>query len=161
MFVHKLNATVSVKASRTLMRAAIFSSYGNRTRQDRFIPVSTALLKKKRAARRCACTHAGRHLHRSSCRSISSRSTFLSSSVVFAFFTVIQCSTLCTQRKVTKLPCFWCLVFGAQFQPSLEFFLPIFFATQLALVSPITVTLISSLSVFSLQRTRRFRTRGD
>ena len=40
--------------------------------------------------------------------------------------TMIQCSTLCTQRKVTKFPCFWCLVFGAQFQHFLEFFLPIF-----------------------------------
>ena len=75
--------------------------------------------------------------------------------------TMIQCSTLCTQRKVTKFPCFWCLVFGAQFQHFLECFLAIFFAMQLALVSMITVTLISSLSVFSLQRTRRFRTRGD
>ena len=75
--------------------------------------------------------------------------------------TMIQCSTLCTQRKVTKFPCFWCLVFGAQFQHFLEFVLPSFFAMQLALVSMITVTLISSLSVFSLQRTRRFRTRGD
>ena len=71
---------------------------------------------------------------------------------------MIQCSTLCTQRKVTKFPCFWCLVFGAQFQHFLEFFCPFFFAVQLALVSMITVTLISSLSVFSLQRTRRFRT---
>ena len=40
--------------------------------------------------------------------------------------TMIQCSTLCTQRKVTKFPCFWCLVFGAQVQHYLEFFLPIF-----------------------------------
>ena len=38
------------------MLAAIFSSYGNGTRQDRFIPVSTALLKKK-TARRYACMH--------------------------------------------------------------------------------------------------------
>ena len=75
--------------------------------------------------------------------------------------TMIQCSTLCTKRKVMKFPCFWCLVFGAQFQHFLEFFLPSFFAMQLALVSMITVTFISSLGVFSLQRTRRFRTRGD
>ena len=74
--------------------------------------------------------------------------------------TVIQCSTLCTQRKVTKFPCFCCLVFGAQFQHFWNFFAH-FFAMQLALVSMITVTLISSLSVFSLQRTRRFRTRGE
>ena len=40
--------------------------------------------------------------------------------------TMIQCSTLCTQRKVTKFPCFWCLVFGAQFQHFLEFFCPVF-----------------------------------
>ena len=40
--------------------------------------------------------------------------------------TVIQCSTLCTQRKVTKFPCSWCLVFGAQFQHFLEFFCPFF-----------------------------------
>ena len=39
---------------------------------------------------------------------------------------MIQCSTLCTQRKVTKFPCFWCLVFGAQFQHFLEFFCPFF-----------------------------------
>ena len=71
-------------------------------------------------------------------------------------YTMIQCSTLCTQRKVTKFPCFWCLVFGAQFQHFLEFFLPSFFAMQLALVSMITVTFISSLSVFFMQRTRRF-----
>ena len=80
---------------------------------------------------------------------------------VQAGLTMIQCSTLCTQRKVTKFPCFWCFVFGAQFQHFLEFFLPSFFAMQLALVSMITVTFISSLSVFSLQRTRHFRTRGD
>ena len=55
-FVHKLNATV--KASRTLMLAAIFSSSGNGTRLDRVIPVSTALLKRK-AARRYACMHPG------------------------------------------------------------------------------------------------------
>ena len=47
-------------------------------------------------------------------------------SFAFCHATVIQCSTLCTQRKVTKFPCFWCLVFGAQFQHFLEFFLPIF-----------------------------------
>ena len=39
---------------------------------------------------------------------------------------MIQCSTLCTQRKVTKFPCFWCLVLGAQFQHFLEFFCPYF-----------------------------------
>ena len=32
----------------------------------------------------------------------------------------------CTRRKMTKIPCFWCLVIGAQFQHFLEFFLPIF-----------------------------------
>ena len=40
---------------------------------------------------------------------------------------MIQCSTLCTQRKVTKFPCFWCLVFGAQFQYFLDFFFAQFF----------------------------------
>ena len=40
--------------------------------------------------------------------------------------TMIQCSTLCTQRKVTIFPCFWCLVFGAQFQHFLDFFCPFF-----------------------------------
>ena len=44
----------------------------------------------------------------------------------WAAVTMIQCSTLCTQRKGTKFPCFWGLVFGAQFQHFLEFFLPIF-----------------------------------
>ena len=54
------------------------------------------------------------------------------------------------------VPCLWgsILTFSGIFLPS-------FFAMQLAFVSMITVTLISSLSVFSLQRTRRFRTRGD
>ena len=85
-FIHKLNATV--KASRTLMRAAIFSSYGNGTRLDRFIPVSTALLKKKKSSSTVcmhACMHAGTCVDRR-VESISSRSTFLSSSVVSAFF---------------------------------------------------------------------------
>ena len=71
--------------------------------------------------------------------------------------TVIQCSTLCTQRKVAKFPCFWCLALGLNFNIFWNFFAH-FFAMQLALVSMITVTLISSLSVFSLQRTRCFRT---
>ena len=65
-FVHKLNATV--KASRTPMPAAIFSSYGKGTRQDRFIPVSTALLKKKKqldGMHACMCMQA-RCLRRSS-----------------------------------------------------------------------------------------------
>ena len=48
------------------MLAAIFIPYGNRTRLDRFIPVSTALLKKKKTARRYACMHACRCLRRSS-----------------------------------------------------------------------------------------------
>ena len=41
-------------------RAAIFSSYGNETRLDRFIPVSTALLKKKKQLDGVhhACMHA-------------------------------------------------------------------------------------------------------
>ena len=39
---------------------------------------------------------------------------------------MIQCSALCTQRKVTKFSCFWCLVFGAQFQHFLDFFCPFF-----------------------------------
>ena len=41
-FVHKLNATV--KTSRTLMLAAIFSFYGNGTRPDRFIPLLNRFL---------------------------------------------------------------------------------------------------------------------
>ena len=40
--------------------------------------------------------------------------------------TMIQCSTLSTQRNVTKFPCFWCLVFGAQFQHFWIFFCPFF-----------------------------------
>ena len=40
-------------------------------------------------------------------------------------------------------------------------FLALFFAMQLALVSMITITPTLSLSVFSLQRTRLFRTRGE
>ena len=74
--------------------------------------------------------------------------------------TVIQCSTLCTQRKVTKFPCFGALSLGLRFNIFWNFFAH-FFAMQLALASMITVTLISSLSVFCLQRTRRFRTTGE
>ena len=40
-------------------------------------------------------------------------------------------------------------------------FLALFFAVQLALVSMITITPTLSLSVFSLQRTRLFRTSGE
>ena len=64
------------------------------------------------------------------------------------------------QSKVTKLPCFWCLVFRTQFQHFLGVFWQSFFAVQIVLVSMITITIILSLSVFSLQRTRIFRTRG-
>ena len=42
-------------------------------------------------------------------------------------YTVIHSSTLGIQRKVTKLPCFWCLVFRTQFQHFLGGFLAIFF----------------------------------
>ena len=43
------------------MLAAIFSSYGNGTRQDRFLPISTALLKKKKkldSMHACMCLQA-------------------------------------------------------------------------------------------------------
>ena len=83
---------------------------------------------------------------------------------LYLFWTVIHSmhSTLGLQRKVTKWPCFWYLVFRTQFQHFLGVFRRsfFFFAVQLALASMITVTLISSLSVFSSQRTRRFRTRA-
>ena len=46
------------------MLAAIFSSYGNRARLDRFIPVSTALLKKKQLDGMNACMHAGAFVDR-------------------------------------------------------------------------------------------------
>ena len=51
------------------MLAAIFSSYGNGTKQDRFIPVSTALLKKKQLdgiiyMYACMHVHAGAFVHR-------------------------------------------------------------------------------------------------
>ena len=79
--------------------------------------------------------------------------------------TVILSSTLGVQRKVTKLPCFWYLLFRTQFQHFLdESFLAIvffFFAVQLALVSMIKITLFSSQRVFSLRRTRLFRTCED
>ena len=78
-----------------------------------------------------------------------------------ALFTVIHPGTLCIQRKVTKFPCFWCLVFRAQFQLFLSVVWSSLFAMQLALVSMITTTPTLSLSVFSLQRTRLFRTCGE
>ena len=68
------------------MLAAIFSSYGNRTRQDRFIPVSTALLKKKQLDGMHACAQVPWSIV--GVESISYRSTLLSSSVVSAFFVV-------------------------------------------------------------------------
>ena len=82
---------------------------------------------------------------------------------VFALLliTMIHSGTLCIQRKVTKFPCFGGLVFRAQFQEFLSAFWRSFFAMQLALVSMITITPTLSLSVFSLQRTRLFRTRGE
>ena len=75
--------------------------------------------------------------------------------------TMIHSGTLCIQRKVTKLPCFGGIVFRAQFQYFLSAFWRPFFAMQLALVSMITITPTLSLSVFSLQRTRLFRTCGE
>ena len=86
--------------------------------------------------------------------------TFFHFSKLF-FCTVIHSSTLGIQRKVTKLSCFWYPLFRTQFQHFLGVFWRSFFAVQLALVSMITITLISSLSVFSLQRTRLFRTRRE
>ena len=76
-------------------------------------------------------------------------------------FTMIHSGTLCIQRKVTKFPCFGGLVFRAQFQSFLSAFWRSFFAMQLALVSMITIIPTLSLSVFSLQRTRLFRTCGE
>ena len=67
------------------MLAAIFSSYGNGARPDRFIPASTALLKKK-TAQRYACMQVPSSIV--GVESISHRSPFLSSSVVSAFFEV-------------------------------------------------------------------------
>ena len=75
------------------MLAAIFSSYGNGTRQDRFIPVSTALLEKK-TARRHACMHVHAGQVPSSIVGVESITYaaslvyLLSSSVVAAFFVV-------------------------------------------------------------------------
>ena len=74
---------------------------------------------------------------------------------------MIHSGTLCIQRKVTKFPCFAGLVFRAQFQHFLSAFWRSFFAMQFALVSMITITPTLSLSVFSLQRTRLFRTCGE
>ena len=74
---------------------------------------------------------------------------------------MIHSGTLCIQRKVTKFPCFGGLVFRAQFQHFLSAFWRSFFAMLLALVSMITITPTLSLSVFSLQRTRLFRTCGE
>ena len=80
---------------------------------------------------------------------------------IFFTSTMIRSGTLCIQRKVTKFPCFGGLVFRAQFQHFLSAFWHSFFAMQLALVSMITITPTLSLSVFSLQRTRHFRTCGE
>ena len=93
-FVHKLNATV--KASRTLMLAALFSSYGNRTRLDRFIPVSTALLKKKNSS--TVCMHACRCLRRSS---VSNRSA-----TALRFFPALSCLLSSWSSFLTVALCF-------------------------------------------------------
>ena len=61
--------------------------------------------------------------------------------------TVIHSSTLGIQRKVTKLPRFWCLVFRTQFQNFLVFFLSIFFAVQLPIVSMVTITLAENKDI--------------
>ena len=82
-------------------------------------------------------------------------------SQAFSTATMIHSGTLCIQREVTKFPCFGGLVFRAQFQDFLSAFWRSFFAMQLALVSMITITPTLSLSVFSLQRTRLFRTCGE
>ena len=74
---------------------------------------------------------------------------------------MIHSDTLCIQRKVTKFPCFWCFDFRAQFQHFLSAFRCSFFAMQLAFVSVITITPTLSLSVFSWQRRRLFRTCGE
>ena len=70
------------------MLAAIFSSYGNGTRQDRFIPVSTALLKKNQldGMHACMCMQVPSSIV--GVESITYCSTFLSSSAVSAFFVV-------------------------------------------------------------------------
>ena len=85
-FVHKLNVTV--KASRMPMLAVDFSSYGNGTRQDRFIPVSTALLKKKQLDSMYACMCMQVTSAIVGVQSITYCSAFLSSSVVSAFYVV-------------------------------------------------------------------------
>ena len=75
---------------------------------------------------------------------------------------MIHSGTLCIQRKVTKFPCFGCLVFRAQFQHFLSAFWHSLFAMQLALVFfMMTITPTLSLNVFSLQRTRLLRTCGQ
>ena len=74
---------------------------------------------------------------------------------------MIHSGTLCIQRKVTKFPCFGGLVFRAQFQHFLSAFWRSFFAMQLAFVSMIPITPTLSLSVFSWQKTRHFRTCGE
>ena len=72
------------------MLAALFRSYGKGTRLDRFLPVSTTLLKKSIST---ACLHPCRRLSAKlasivGVETISCRSLLLSSSVVFAFFVV-------------------------------------------------------------------------
>ena len=78
-----------------------------------------------------------------------------------SLFTVIHSSTLGIRKKVTKLPCFWYIVFRTQFQHFLGVFWRSFLAVQLAFVSMSTITLISSLSIFPLQTTRLLHSRGE
>ena len=64
-------------------------------------------------------------------------------------------------KEGDEISMFGGLVFRAQFQHFLSAFWRSFFAMQFALLSMITITPTLSLSVFSLQRTRLFRTCGE
>ena len=79
-FIHKLTAPVRQERP---WHAAIFNSYGNQTRRDRFIPVSTASLKKRRKSR----SMVGMHAH---CRR---RQSLVShrSAVALRFFPALSC----------------------------------------------------------------------
>ena len=79
------------------MLAAIFSSYGNRTRLDRFIPVSTALLKKKQLDGMHACIHASAFVDRR-CR--------IRSTTALRFFPALSCLLSSWSSLLTVALCF-------------------------------------------------------
>ena len=81
------------------MLAAIFSSYGNGTGQDRLIPVSTALLKKKNSS--MVCMHACSH-----CRCLCRSSVSNRSATALPFFPALSCLLSSWSSLLTVALCF-------------------------------------------------------